>query len=389
MSVSSVVVLRMPNLITITGPPGVGKTRTIIASKPQCVVTYTKDAAAEVTSRMNIDPMKAGTAQCGTIYSLSWPHVKAQQKLNIWRHDPGQNTPHQERRIRSSMDPALDSYEATAPSRYPKHILEPTAFDIHAWRDGGSHLNLKALNPRGPLKFCLPLARWVAAGCPWAADFEGYDEVVVDEAQDMSGLELAAALGLCKPDGVVRAYGDPGQAIFLGQKGIKGNELPAAWVQADEIQTLHGGWRVGAPVSEMASGVLSSYYDIPPETFTAKHATTVHPWDFDSQPHGCGLVLGHSRASVAAALRSWGAIGTAVVPSVGDPDKELVMCTGHAAKGAEADNVYLLPWSAQGMRYLEMKEAARLRLLYVMMTRAKRRLFVPHTLLAMVRRMTP
>ena len=58
------------------------------------------------------------------------------------------------------------------------------------------------------------------------------------------------------------------------------------------------------------------------------------------------------------------------------------MCTGHAAKGAEADDVFLLPWSRPGFEKFRRKEPAALRLMYVMLTRAKKRLYIPGHLLA-------
>ena len=83
---------------------------------------------------------------------------------------------------------------------------------------------------------------------------------------------------------------------------------------------------------------------------------------------------------VAKHFSRWDLRDRAVVPHISEADKEVVICTGHAAKGGEADDVYLLPWSQKAMARLDRLEPGALRLLYVMLTRARRRLYIPRNL---------
>ena len=73
---------------------------------------------------------------------------------------------------------------------------------------------------------------------------------------------------------------------------------------------------------------------------------------------------------------------TGIVPNVAAANRELVLSTGHAAKGAEADDVYILPWSRTAISRFERRDPETVRLLYVMLTRAKRRVFLPRTIKA-------
>jgi superfamily I DNA/RNA helicase len=105
-------------------------------------------------------------------------------------------------------------------------------------------------------------------------------------------------------------------------------------------------------------------------------------WDVKEVRPMRGLALGYSRTNVHNAFQRWGLTNAGVVPNTGLADTELVLSTGHAAKGAEADDVYLLPWSRVAMDRLEQRDPETLRLLYVMLTRARRRVFVPRALRA-------
>ena len=197
----------------------------------------------------------------------------------------------------------------------------------------------------------------------------------------MSWLELRACMGLLREGGNATAYGDPGQSIFAQSKGMVGNALPPVWSYADHKEVLDIGYRVGDPVASVASRVLNSYYKRPSSTFKAQHRTDILTWNHTLRPFR-GLVLGYSRRAVAKAFRNWTLTRTGVVPNVAEADKELVLATGHAAKGAEADDVYLLPWSRQAIKRLEEKDTETVRLLYVMLTRAKKRVHIPITLKA-------
>ena len=366
------------SLTTIDGPPGTGKTRRIIQTaknwgEDSAVLTYTNDAASVVRSR-------APNLTAGTIYSLSWPHVSPFAKGTKMLGSTV-NSSYGQRKIHHLFDPALAQYEMDAPSNSPPTRQDALVKSLHAWNVGDPPFDLWRETPKGLLKYALPLARWVEAGCPIVEGKPTFKQIAIDEAQDMSWLELRACMGLLREGGNATAYGDPGQSIFAQSKGMVGNALPPVWSYADHKEVLDIGYRVGDPVASVASRVLNSYYKRPSSTFKAQHRTDILTWNHTLRPFR-GLVLGYSRRAVAKAFRNWTLTRTGVVPNVAEADKELVLATGHAAKGAEADDVYLLPWSRQAIKRLEEKDTETVRLLYVMLTRAKKRVHIPITLKA-------
>ena len=366
----------MTHILAIDGAPGTGKTRMIVDKSKTwdervAVVTYTNDAAHVLQQR-------APDIEAGTIYSLTWSYVSPFAKTKPMGST--KNLTYGKRRVNHIFDPALEQYVQDAPGKKALDRYDELSKRLHAWREGAPPFDLDAEQAKGALKFLLPVARWVAAGCPIHPD-EQVDLLVIDEAQDMSWLELRAAQGLLSIGCRIEAYGDPGQAIFGQSKGMTGSQLPPVWVAATETRVLSKGWRVGDNVASVASRVLSSYYDRPASMFRADHATTILGWDAVVPPRR-GLVLGYSRYTVGKAFRSWNLTNTGIVPKVANADLELVLSTGHAAKGAEADDVYLLPWSRIALERLAVRDAETLRLLYVMLTRARRRVHIPLTLKA-------
>ena len=322
---------------------------------------------------------RAPNLQSGTIYSLTWPYVKPFVKGNKVQTAAG-NKIYSLRRIHHLFDPALIQYENDAPSNKPSTRQDALAKELHSWSRGDPPFKLEHEIPKGSLKFLLPLARWVEAGCP-IPEHEQFDQIAIDEAQDMSWVELRAAVALVKEDGTITAYGDPGQSIFSNAKGVMGDALPPLWAMSDKQQIMEKGYRVGDPVASIATRVLRSYYDRPARTFRAEHSTEMLAWDYRTKPLR-GLVLGYSRRNVAKAFRTWGLSRTGIVPNIAIADKELVLSTGHAAKGAEADDVYILPWSRVALERFERREPETVRLLYVMLTRARKRIFLPRSLKA-------
>ncbi len=359
-----------PNLEAYVGAAGVGKTRRVMAWSPDVVVTYTRAAAAEIRAR-DKDQV------AGTIYALAWPHQKVLRRGG----GIGAPLPYNRRKIRNSHDPALNLYSTKAPSKQPRTLADELSRQLHRWDGTGEPpFDLDSTKEYGALKYVLPLARWVRDKCPLDQDLPVPKSIAVDEMQDVSALELAACLGLC-PGGEVRAYGDPGQTLYAEAKGLKGSELPPAVAQAAQVHSLVGGWRCGDPVATKAARVLRPYWKHEPSSFRAPHKTEIRLWDADFKPGGAGLVLAHGRDYAVKYATLWGLRDFAVVPADFTGADDLIVCTAHAAKGAEADNVYLLPWSAHALGQLAAKDPARLRLMYVAMTRARKVLHVPASLM--------
>ena len=377
-------------LNVIDGPPGTGKTTDIInrttsgdwSGKRIAVLTYTNAAAEVVKTR-------APWITSGTVYALLWPDVKKilpKEYTKGMRKRTKRKASYNERRVENWRDTALTRYSKDAPSKRPPTPLDIVAQQLHTW-DGKSDcpFKLDQLEPVQEITYILPLAYWLQQGAP-LNESSKFDVVVIDEAQDMSALEVECALQMCKKDGEVYAYGDPGQAIFSHSKGLTPGELPYVWTRADEHVELTKGYRCGATLAKAASGILSSYYERSPDNFSADHNTSINLWqvpEINPQIYR-GLVLGWSRDHVNNVFTRWNLRGTAVVPGLVDPSKELVVCTGHSAKGAQADEVYLLPWTATAMKGLYEFDPERLKLLYVMMTRAKQKLYLPPELYAFV-----
>lgn len=374
--IGSVTIPEQVDILAFDGPPGTGKTRRIVQHAAEdhghmAVVTYTKDAAAVVRQR-------APDVVSGTIYSLTWDYVKpfVDGRTSTIRSARS----YTQRKIHHIMDPALEQYRLDAPSLRAPNRLDELGRKLHAWREGKPPFDLSLETATAQLKFALPMARWLEAGAPMPRS-RRYDFIMIDESQDISWLELRATAALLSPGGKIWAFGDPGQAIFGSSKGMVGHALPPVWQCATDHTILDRGYRVGDPVASMAANVLRSWYDRPASTFRADHVTSVVPWD-PTHPPKAGLVLGYSRNAVHKAFVRWGMHGTGIVPKVAKADHEMVLSTGHAAKGAEADDVYLLPWSRQGIAKFDGRDPATLRLLYVMLTRARKRLHLPAVLKA-------
>ena len=188
------------SVAAIDGAPGVGKTTTILREaeswpEDSAVVTYTRDAAGVIRQR-------APQVQAGTVYSLTWPYVKPFAKGGITGFSAGKN--YQQRRINHLMDPALLQYEKDAPSKQPKRLDAELAVRLHAW-DGTllPPFDLGSARASGELRYLLPLARGVEAGCP-VPEEDKLSVIAIDEAQHMGALEITAALGLLREGG--KAY---------------------------------------------------------------------------------------------------------------------------------------------------------------------------------------
>jgi len=366
------------NLTAIDGPPGTGKTTEIVRraseeTQSTAIITYTNAAADIVASRIG-----EGCAT-GTLYKLSWRPVKETTQAKQ-RRGPKGDSPWLKRKISSIWDDTLNSYAESAPSLKPPTQVDTMAQELHSWETGEPPFDLD-IEATGPLKYVLPLAQWAHLGFP-TLDTDLFDTIFIDEAQDMSALELRSTLALLSPKGKAYAYMDPGQAIFSYAKGIEDSQLAPAWSLAGEHYQLNGGHRIGEPAASLAAQTLQPFFDRPASTFSTG-VTNVEEWEHTSPP-ARGLVLGYSRAVIAKTFETWDLENTGIVPGQGDPEKTLVLSTIHSAKGAEAKDIYLLPWSKMALQRLENRDPRELRTLYVALTRAKENLYIPWNLKARI-----
>ena len=364
-------------VVALDGPPGSGKTTKLVRDShdwpvPWAIVTYSKDAAKTLHSR--------GVPQdlAGTIYSLAWPHVKKSPAgVSTVRTKLNTAPAYRSRAMRHSEDAGIDQYLRDAPSKNP---ADPRLEELHAWdpTQGDPPDWVWDKPPKGT-SFAVSLARWLAQGAPLVNP--GYKFIAIDEAQDLSALELAASLALLRPGGECLAVGDPGQAIHLGNKGWPDALLPPAWLRADRHEGLKQGYRMGLPATQVASDTLAPYYDRPASYFTTSaHATNVHLWDTQPPLEDGGLILGWSRRQCVDYCHKHGLAFTGLVPNV--RDSVVTVCTIAAAKGHEADSVFLLPWSEKWMSFLSEGDPSVLKIAYVALTRARFNLHLPAGLYA-------
>ena len=367
-------------LHAVDGGPGTGKTTTIVQflksdevkGKNVGVVTYSKAAARVLMERM-ADVEDVSLIEVGTVYVLSW-HRGVSAFAGKKKTGSRGIAPWGERKTRNKTDPMIERYKDTAPSARPKTAATKRAIDLHAWDGkGDAPFNLKKATVARELRFLLPLARWTVEG----ACSDPFDLLILDEAQDFSPMELAGCLKLLAQDGEAWAFLDPGQAIYSATKWGK-TGLPPAWTEAGHHHQIEGGFRVGSPVSRYAAKVLKPVFDRNSSVFNAKQGTSLHLWTTGFAPER-GLVLGLSRAAVADYAVSMGKNPSFALTSGvrgADPNKETVFSVIHAAKGAEADEVYLLDWNDDWHRKLLTRDKSARQILYVAMTRAKRELWV-------------
>ena len=380
-----------PRLEAVDGGPGTGKSTHIIqtvkagATRDRALCTYSLAAEKVLVKRIEKEGLQRQTV--GTVYKLTWPWVSqyATDKKRV--HSKG-STPWNRRAASGPYDSLIQTYTDSAPGGKPKSEADLYAEKLHNWDGyGDPPFDLDAVHARGPLRYILPVAKWMRDGADKGIG-EGYDEVILDEAQDMSRLELGAALALLREGGRARAYLDPGQAIFAQAKtGSAG--LPPAWTYAGVKSQLVGGFRVGDPTASFASRILNPVYERPASVFCRNdgRSTKIFEWEGGIPPRG--LILGLSRHSVAKAAQSATyAKELPLTAGVGDPEKQPVFSTIHSAKGFEASEVYLLPWPHRGqdskLARLAHADAGLVQAAYVAVTRATTEVHISCSLLAVL-----
>lgn len=362
-------------LSILSAGPGSGKTTSLVkdaAGWPEksCIVTYTRDAAAELSRR-------GVTCPTGTVHSLTWPHVKHIAKL--FKRGHRSTSAFKRRRIRNSCDPALNEWVRNAPSNFPEDI---EIRQLMGWSpdQGRAPSWIWEREISAQQSYTVALARWLDKGAPRGDDPEALwdlDFLAVDEAQDTSALILSAAMALLGSEGKCLCVGDPGQAIFHEANGGNEDELPPAWQWATDHHVLSQGFRCGFPVADAAANILRTYTEVNPDDFRASHHTEIVTWNPSAIPMSGGMVLGHSRRSCENTIRAWGLQDVSVPPATRRDENELSISTIHAAKGTQSESVFVLPWSKNSMRKLRHRDASAVKLLYVAMTRASRKLHLP------------
>ena len=261
----------------------------------------------------------------------------------------------------------------SSPSRKAYSPYEEAARRVHSWDGEGSPLvDIHHIQPKQGLKHILPVARWIMAGGQCR---KPYDLVIIDEGQDMSPLEIEACLHMVASDGAAYAFLDPGQAIFGSSKWAHAG-LPPAWTIAGEQWQIQGGFRVGEPLASIAASVLKPVFDRDAAVFRKPGAVTEY-LEWDGEVPARGLILGLSRSMVTNYALAHGNSPTfALTAGAGSPDTEAVFSVVHAAKGFEADEVYLLDWPITWLERIARKDPAALQILYVALTRARKAVHV-------------
>jgi len=138
-------------------------------------------------------------------------------------------------------------------------------------------------------------------------------------------------------------------------------------------------------LATIASSVLKPYYDRGDGWAASDHETSIRTWVSPQIRPDKGLVLGYSRKIVGKQFEDWGCSGVWVrAGGSGQPNKELVLAVCHEAKGFESDSVFILPWPRKRLIRLVQQEPEIIKVLYVMMTRARKRCFVTREMMAAI-----
>lgn len=200
------------------------------------------------------------------------------------------------------------------------------------------------------------------------------EEIIVDEAQDLSSLQVRFVEGLTHER--MTWVGDSNQAVF-GFAGVDGGLFGslAGWQELTLSKSFRSTEEILAVANQVSTDVLHS----------AKHGgtVTVAQMGYDdvaghvvkSNPSGSHAVIGRTRNGLERIASALEASGQVVQRSWADhvAGADVHVSTVHKAKGGEWDSVTVADLTASGFDGCEVTEEEQ-RLFYVAVTRARQAL---------------
>lgn len=254
-----------PGPVLVLAGPGAGKTRVLVGRLQRLLeeglpprqllaVTFTRRAAGELRERLGAAlPGLDALPQCDTLHGLAWGLLRAAEPQCLllaedaaFRLFCAANADVPTRRLRTLWD-ALNLARETRQT--------PPA-DSELVRAADRYRQRK--NTRQDMR-CVDYADLLDWLLAHAASLSGrWRHVLVDEAQDLSPVQLAALRALLPPDG--RGFfgiGDPDQAIygFRGATGQSEASLRACWPEL-AVYRLGQSYRASQDVLDMAQNLL-------------------------------------------------------------------------------------------------------------------------------------
>lgn len=363
--------LPLQGVAVLRAGAGSGKTRVLVQRaldliakgvRPQKIllVTFTRRAAREMEHRIRLTiGRRAEAPLCTTLHALALKIVGREIKGRI-QTEPDAQMLAQLRLCLGESDLA-DQDLITTVSRYREAEVFDGTFGLIA-------LQMKELlRERGLYDFTSLIEEAPAHKNP------GFSHVLVDEAQDLSSLQLTMVRWLCATAKSCWFVGDDDQSIYAF-RGAAGGTLAELVASARHVVTLGQNWRSGRSIVELGNKVLAS------------------------RPEGSGDFLREParREAGAVALLPFERVADEVAAARAAVDRNevqvvlgrthrslepfeaqgLKVATVHETKGLEWPGVWLQGVSAGKfpLSHADLEEERRL--LYVAVTRARDRLFV-------------
>jgi DNA helicase IV len=277
----------------------------------------------------------------------------------------------------------------TAPALLARLYREPEF--LSACADGSmSSAELESLLWTRPPK-SLRQAPWTAADLVLLDELAGiieepvtYNHVVVDEAQDLSAMQLRAVGRRC-PLGSVTVLGDLAQATTPWAPGSWPETLRHLGHESAEVRPLTAGYRVPQAILELANRLLPHIAtDVPPATsvrfghhplgFARRGALVEAVRRAAGDDGSVGVIV--PTALAAAVLAELAAADVSAAALDLEADQRITVVPATEAKGLEFDSVVLVEPAA--IVAAEARRADGLRRLYVTLTRAVSHLMIVH-----------